>query len=79
MATFDNIKQFRQWWQVPTSQDNLISGAFQGKLIFSPLLLAALIIEQIYTSMMWFYLADNTQNIPQTQNTALIKMIFCCN
>lgn len=66
MATFDNVKQFRQCWQVPTSQGNLISGAFRGKLIFSPLLLAALIIEQIYTSVMGFYLADNTQNIPQT-------------
>lgn len=66
MAAFDNIKQFRQCWQVPTSQGNLISGAFQGKLIFFSLLLAALIIGQIYTSVMGFYLADNTQKTPQT-------------
>jgi len=34
MPMFDNIQQFRQCWQVPTSQGNLISGAFQAKLIF---------------------------------------------
>lgn len=40
------------------------------------LLLAALIIEQTYTSVMGFYLADNTQNILQTWNILLIKSIF---
>lgn len=78
MATFDNIKQFRQCWHVPTSQGNLISGAFQGKLIFF-LFLAALIIEQTYTSVMAFYLADNTQNILQIWSILLIEKDFCCN
>lgn len=76
MATFDNIKQFRQCWQVPTSQGNLISDAFQGKLIIFPLLLAALVIEQTYTCVMGFYFADNTQNIPQTWSILLIKKHF---
>lgn len=76
MATFDNTKQLRQCWQVPTSQGNLFSGAFQCKLIFFPLLLAALIIEGTYTNVMGFYLADNTQNIPQTWSILLIKKDF---
>lgn len=58
---FDNIKQFGQCWQVPTSQGNLISCAFQGKLIFFP----SMIIEQTYTSVMAFYLVDNTLNNPK--------------
>lgn len=53
MVTFDIIKQFRQRWQVSTNQGNLISVAFQSKLIF--FLLAVLVIEQIYTSVMGFY------------------------
>lgn len=55
MVTFDIIKQFRQRWQVSTNQGNLISVAFQSQLIFF-FLLAVLVIEQIYTSVMGFYL-----------------------
>lgn len=54
MVTFDIMKQFRHCWQVPTNQGNLISVAFQPKLIF--FLLAVLVIEQIYTTVMGFYL-----------------------
>ena len=53
MVTFDIIKQFRHCWQVPTNQGNLISVAFQSKLIFS---FSRLVIEQIYTTVMGFYL-----------------------
>lgn len=53
-VTSDIIKQFRYCWQVPTNQSNLISVAFQPKLIF--FLLAVLEIEQIHTTVMGFYL-----------------------
>lgn len=53
-VTSDIIKQAQHCWQVSTNQGNLISAAFQPKLIF--FLLAVLVIEQIYTSVMGFYL-----------------------
>lgn len=40
------------------------------------LLLASLIIERIYRTMMGFYLTDNTQNIPETWSTLLKNQIL---
>lgn len=57
IVIFD-IKQFRHCWQVPTNQGNLISVAFQRKLIFF-FFLAVLVIEQIYTTVMGFYLPSH--------------------
>lgn len=54
MVTFDTIKQCRHYWQVRINQGNLISVVFQPKLIF--LLSVILVIEQIYVSVMGFYL-----------------------
>lgn len=54
MVIFDIIKQFRHCWQVPTNQGNLISVAFQCKLIFFSF--SRLVIEQIYATVMGYYL-----------------------
>lgn len=77
-VTSDIIKQSQHCWQVSTNQGNLISVAFQPKLIF--FLLAVLVIEQIYTSVMGFYLPPQCIKILyEDKQYDFIVLYFCCN